>query len=64
MKFLTSSLKVVIGLAVFASLMALEFNSYTRAVAEEVPAPIVMNSQKVTVDSLAISVKRPSKAVR
>ncbi len=64
MNFLTSTLKVVIGLAVFASLMMLEFNSYTRAIAEEVTDPVVLNSQKPTIDSLAIAVKKPGKTAQ
>lgn len=64
MNFLTSTLKVVIGLVVFASLMVLEFHSYTRAVAEQVVEPIVLNSPKTTVDSLAVAVKKPGKTVQ
>jgi hypothetical protein len=64
LNIITSTLKVVIGLVVFASLMMLEFNSYTRAVAEEVSEPIVLNSPKATVDSLAITDKKPSKLIR
>ncbi len=64
MNFITSTIKVVLGLAVFASLMMLEFNSYTRAVAEEVTEPIVLNSQKPATNSLAIAVKKPGKTVR
>lgn len=64
MTYLTSTVKVIVGLVVFASLMMLEFNSYTRAVAEEVAEPILLNSQKTTVDSLANAVKKPGKIAR
>lgn len=62
--FFTSTLKIVIGLAAFASLMMLEFNSYTRAVAEEVTDPVVMNLQTTPVAPQAIVVKRPSRSIR
>lgn len=64
MNIFASTLKVVIGLAVFASLMMLEFNSYTRAVAEEVSEPVLLNSQKTTVESLANTVKKSGKQLR
>lgn len=64
MNFLTSTLKVVVGLVVFASLMMLEFNSYTRAIAEEVAEPIEVNAEKTTVDSPAVSVKKLSKTAQ
>lgn len=64
MNILASTLKVVIGLAVFASLMMLEFNSYTRAVAEEVTDPVVLNSQTTTLQTGAITVKKSGKVIR
>ncbi len=64
MSILASSLKVIVGLAVFASLMMLEFNSYTRAVAEEVTDPVVLNSPTTTLESAAITVKKSGKLNR
>lgn len=64
MNIVTSTLKVVVGLAVFASLMILEFASYTRAVAEEVRPEIVIESQKNSTQVPVVPVKRPAKAIR
>lgn len=64
MNFVTSALKVVVGLAVFASLMILEFASYTRAVAEEVRPQIVIESQKLAQTPLALPVKKESRSSR
>lgn len=64
MKLLASTLKVVIGLAVFASLMMLEFNSYTRAVAEEVVEPIVLSSQTTQLEPTATTGKKSGKTIR
>ncbi len=64
MTIFASTLKVVIGLAVFASLMMLEFNSYTLAVAEEVTDPIVMNSETTPSEPPPIVVKKSGKLTR
>lgn len=64
MSFVTSTLKVVVGLAVFASLMVLEFASYTRAIAEEVHPPAVMKSQEVAPPTMAETVKKSGKILR
>lgn len=47
MNILHSTLKIILGLSVFASLMFLEFTSYTRAVAESVPDEQLIKSQNV-----------------
>ena len=64
MTILASTLKVVIGLAVFASLMMLEFNSYTLAVAEEVNEPVVMDSQTTPSTPQPIVVKKAGKLAK
>jgi hypothetical protein len=64
MNFVRSTLKVVIGLVVFASLMFLEFTSYTRAVAEGVQDEAVLNSPKAEATQLADNVKKSGKLTR
>lgn len=64
MNFARSTLKVVFGLAVFASLMFLEFTSYTRAIAEGVQEEALLNSQKTKATRLAETVKKSGKLTR
>lgn len=58
MHFARSIIKVCLGLAVFASLMFLEFNSYTRAIAEGVDKGPVLISKKTAPNATVGTVKK------
>ena len=64
MNFARATLKVGIGLAVFASLMVLEFSSYTQAVAEGVKDEPVLESKVLARNQLSATSKKIPKLVK